>query len=240
VALEQAAIVVRSLVEALLDGGNVGIAPGAGRSLESKSDAPRARETTPTPRSAPDSSDVAAEPEAAGRTEQGVALTAGTTTTQFAAGAPWQSGFSAGAQWLATPTLYAGARYTLFPTATLTHADAVVSIRRYPLEALVGYRETGRVALNAEVGVVIDRVTRSTVSTAATLRATAPDARWLLAFAARGGFSWSPWKPLRASMRLGADFALVRYSYAIESGESVLSPSWVRPRVELELAACLW
>jgi hypothetical protein len=237
VAFEQVAIVVRSLVEALLDGGNVGIAPSAGRSLEP---APVARETTPTPRSARDASNPPTAPGAVAPSDQILAITAGSTTTQFVTGVAWQSGFSAGVQWLAAPTLYAGARYTFFPTLTLAHADAVVSLRRYPLEALVGYRETGRIALNAELGVVMDRVTRRTVSTAATLRATAPDARWLLAVAARGGFSWSPWKPLRASMRLGADFALMRYGYAVESGESALSLSWVRPRVELELAACLW
>jgi hypothetical protein len=245
VAFEQAAIVVRSLVEALLDGGSVGIAPGAEHSFEPESERPAPREASPPPTSAPAASDQPASepterpPEERSTNEQ-LAITAGYSATQFAVGVPWQSGFSVGAQWLATPVLYAGVRYTFFPALTLASADAAFSIERHPLEVLMGYREKGRLALNAELGIITDRVTRTTDRTAATLRATSPDARWVFAFAPRGGFSWSPWKPVRASMRVGADFVLTRYSYNVESGESLLSPAWVRPRVELELAAGLW
>lgn len=245
VTVEQAAIVVRSLVEALLDGGNVGVAPGAGSSFGPKSKKLVAAETRPTLTTRPAASERPmssrpAGPKEADAVSQRLAVTAGYTTTEFAAAVAWQSGFSAGAQWLVTPVFYAGARYTLFPTLTLANTDAVVSIGRHPLEALVGYRETGRVALNAELGVVGDRVTRTTVRTATTLRATDPDARWLLAVAARGGFSWSPLAPLRASLRFGADLALMKYAYAVDSSEPLVFPGWIRPRVELELTARLW
>ena len=245
VTLEHAAIVVRSLVEALLDGGNIGIAPGAGRSF-----GPKSKEVTPNTvpgaqPTVPVLSDRSTSARADRRTEahavsQRPVVTAGYTTTEFASEVAWQSGFSAGAHWLVTPTLYAGARYTFFPDLTYATTDAVVLIGRHPLELLVGYRETGRVGLNAEIGVVADRVTRTTIRTAEALRATAPDARWLLAVAARGGFSWSPWSPLRASMRFGADLALMKYAYAIDPGEPLVFPSWIRPRMELELAARLW
>jgi hypothetical protein len=245
VTLEHAAIVVRSLVEALLDGGNLGIAPGSGDSFGRTSNELSPRETRSTPTTAPATSDVSIsarpeDPTEASAVRRRLTVTAGYTTTEFAAGLGWQSGFSAGAQWLATPVIYAGARYTFFPALTLANTDAVVSIGRHPLEALVGYRETGRVALNAELGVVGDRVTRTTVRTAGTLRATDPDSRWLLAVTARGGFSWSPWAPLRASLRFGADLALMRYAYAVDSGDRLVFPGWIRPRVELELAARLW
>jgi hypothetical protein len=244
VTVEHAAIVVRSLVEALLEGGNVGVAPGAGDSFGPKSQAP-VRETPPPLTTPPAGAErpMSTRPErpkAADAMRQRLAVTAGYTTSEFAAGVAWQSGFSAGAQWLVTPVFYAGARYTFFPTLTLANPDAVASIGRHPVEALVGYRETGRVALNAELGVVGDRVTRTTVRTATALRATDPDARWVLAVAARGGFSWSPWAPLRASLRFGADLALMKYAYAVDSSDPLVFPGWIRPRVELELAARLW
>lgn len=246
VALEQAAIVVRSLVEALLEGGTVGIAAGADHSFEPGRNEQTPGEAAAAPStSTPALTDRSASPppehsSGEGSTSEHLALTAGYTTTQFATGVPWQSGLSVGAQWLATPAFYGAVRYTFFPSMTLASADAAVSIGRYPLEVLVGYHERGRLALNAELGVVADRVTRATVRTAATWRATSPDARWVLAMAARGGFSWSPWTPLRASMRVGADFVLMRYAYVVDAGEPALSPAWVRPRLELELAACVW
>lgn len=244
VALEQAAIVVRSLIEALLEGGEVGVARGAAQSFEPKPKPVPAR-ASDVSSSRPTESDgaeaAAAEPRrGAPAVSQRLAVTAGLTTTQFATGKAWQSGFSAGAHWLATPELYAGARYTFFPQLSSSNADAAVIVGRHPLEVLVGYRETGRIGLNTELGLVADRVSRTTVRTADSLRATAPDARWLMAVAVRGGFSWSPWRPLRASLRVGADFTLTHYAYAVDAGETLLSPAWVRPRVELELASCLW
>lgn len=245
VALEQAAIVVRSLIEALLEGGEVGVARGAARSFEpkSKQEAAGPREGSPSRSPTAERAEAAEaerHPAAAQAPSQRLALTAGLTTTQFATGQAWQSGFSAGAHWLATPELYAGARYTFFSQLSSSSADAAVIVGRHPLEGLVGYREAGRIGLNTELGLLVDRVTRTTVRTAESLRATAPDARWVLAAAVRGGFSWSPWRPLRASLRVGADFLLMHYSYAIDAGDALLSPAWVRPRVELELASCLW
>jgi len=62
----------------------------------------------------------------------------------------------------------------------------------------------------------------------------------LLAFGARGGVSWSPWAPVWATMRVGADFLLTPYTYSLDSSEVVPSPRRVRPRVELELAVWVW
>jgi hypothetical protein len=240
VALEHGAIVVRSLVEALLDGGRVGIAPGAGHGAEPKGNVER--RPSDTTAATPDGAlrTKAERPTEVEAAERRLAITAGYTATEFAPRVAWQSGFAVGAQWLVTPVVYAGARYTLFPALTVTTADAVVSVGRHPLEVLVGYRETGRVGLNGELGIVGDRVTRTTVRTAASLRATSPDARWLFAVTARGGFSWSPWGPLTASLRFGADFAVTRFAYAVDSAEPLVLPGWIRPKLELELGAHLW
>lgn len=251
VALEQAAIVVRSLVEALLDGGHVGIAPEARRagaagdtaapagpdSLPERTSAAAALASAEKPRPAQSRSE--ASPEAASPRRR-IAITAGYTGTDFASGMPWQSGFSAGFEWLATPVIYAGARYTLFPTYTVATEEAVVAVGRRPIEALVGFHAARPLSLNGEIGLLVDAARRTTVSTAESLSPTSPSTRWMLSVTARAGFSWSPWPRIRASLRGGADFVLTPYAYTIDSAVAAPSPRTVRPRTELELAADLW
>jgi hypothetical protein len=250
VALEQAAIVVRSLVEALLEGGSVGIAPAADRVesegnaepsavVDSSPERSSAASALPDPEEPPSRSGSQASPEAPSVRPR-IAITAGYTATDFASVMPWQSGFSAGFQWLATPVVYAGARYTFFPTYTATTKDAVVAVARRPIEALVGYRAASPLGLNGEVGLLADGARRTTVSTAESLRPTSPSTRWMVSLAARAGLSWSPWSRIRASLRGGADFVLTPYAYKIDSALAAPSPHWVRPRMELELAADLW
>jgi hypothetical protein len=98
VALEQAAIVVRSLVEALLDGGNVGIAPGAARGGANANQESRTG-SEPSPASAPPALPSSEEPppsigaEASPEADSSFPrtfITAGYTGTDFAAGMPWQ------------------------------------------------------------------------------------------------------------------------------------------------------
>jgi hypothetical protein len=248
VALEQAAIVVRSLVEALLEGGSVGIAREAERTGAAEAEkAPAETDSSPerspaapaSPDEPPPPSDSEASP-GAGSVRRWIAITAGYTATDFASLMPWQSGFSLGLQWLAAPVIYAGARYTLFPTYTVATDDAVVAVSRRPIEALVGYRGPSFLALNGEIGLLVDAARRTTVSTAESLRPTAPSTRWMVSLAARAGFSWSPWSRFRASLRGGADFVLTPYAYKIDSAVAAPSPHRVRPRLELELAADIW
>jgi hypothetical protein len=255
VALEQAAIVVRSLVEALLEGGSVGIAPESSRAgsapggeaqaePESPEEGSSAAAALPDRDESPEQSRSETTPEAespeADSVRPRIAITAGYTATDFASAMPWQSGFSGGFQWLATPVIYAGARYTVFPTYTVATEDAVVAVGRRPIEALVGYHGASTLALNGEMGLLVDAATRETVSTSESLRATSPSTRWMVSLAARAGFSWSPGSRIRASLRGGADFVLTRHAYRIDSAVAGPSPHWVRPRMELELAVGIW
>lgn len=247
VALEQAAIVVRSLVEALLEGGGVGIAPPADRPPVAEGASEATREGI-EPRDTPDAEGATSDdtvsttkpPDETGPGMARIGLGAGVAVTSFASDVPWQTGLSVGAQWLVAPTFYFGARYTLLPALTLESDAAAVSVRRHPLELFLGYRESGRVALNGELGALVDRATRTTVRTAAPLGATAPQGRWMVALGARGGFSWSPWQPLWVSLRVGVDVVLTPYSYAIDSSPALVSPRWVRPRTELEVTVWPW
>jgi hypothetical protein len=260
VVLEQAAIVVRSLVEALLDGGSVGIRSDANRRLQPEAAADRrpkpetkseAADNAPPLEEADTTADDSGPPEqpvspsdlssaGANAAHRRLALVAGVPLTQFATGAPWQVGLSTGVQWLASPTLYGGVRYTIFQAQTLSTADVALSARRHPLEVLVGYREVGHFGLNGELGLIADRVIRTTLQTSTPFQATSSDDRWMFALGARTGISWSPWSPLCVTMRVGADFVLTPYAYTIDSGQAVPSPRRVRPRVELELAVAVW
>jgi hypothetical protein len=259
VALEQAAIVARSLIEALIDGGRVGLAPEASRGLapEPEAEAPSNTEELPEPpegtaeaeRAEPAPAETSSDPaetssddtaNGSASDREWIAVTGGYTLTHFAAGLPWQSGFSAGFHWLVTPRFYSGARYTFFPALTAGTDDVVVSIHRYPIEVLFGYRGPGAFALGGELGMLADHTLRTTVRTSASFRATSPESRWMFAFATRAGACWSPTPGIRVALRGGADFVLTRYSYRVESGEAAQSPDWVRPRMELELAVSLF
>jgi hypothetical protein len=253
VAFEQAAIVARSLIEALIDGGRIGLVPEASQQPGSEADEEEATSSADPPPEPPESPGEAAPselppseaspediPNDSASDPEWVAVTAGYTLTHFAAGMPWQSGFSAGLHWLVTPSFYAGARYTFFPALTAGTDDAVVSVRRYPIEALFGYRGAGAFALHGEVGMLADHTLRTTVRTSASFRATSPESRWMFAFATRAGAGWSPTPGIRVALRVGADFVLTRYSYRVESGSAAPSPDWVRPRMELELAVVLF
>jgi hypothetical protein len=252
VAFEQVAIVSRSLIEALIDGGRIGLVPETSRQPDAEVEEEPQSSADPAPEPS-ESLDEAAPselpPSEAAREDspnefaserKWIAVTAGYTLTHFAAGMPWQSGFSAGVHGLVTPRFYAGARYTFFPALTAGTDDAVVSIQRYPIEALVGYRGAGAFALHGEAGMVADHTLRTTVRTSSAFRATSPESRWTFAFAARAGASWAPAPRFRVALRGGADFVLTRYSYRLESGEAAPSPDWVRPRMELELAVALF
>jgi len=244
------------LVEALLEGGSIGITADANRPSSPKAAEVAPAAATPVTDAASSGSeeessadsdspeqrvsrsdDPASKASSAG---EHLACLVGAPLTQFADGTPWQAGLSAGMHWRATPALYAGARYTFFGALTLSTADVAASVKRHPLEIVFGYREAGRLGLNAEAGIIADRVTRTTLRTAEAFQATSSDARWQLALGARGGVSWSPWSPLWATMRVGADIILTPYSYVVDSNHVVPSPRGLRPRVELELAVWVW
>jgi hypothetical protein len=105
VALEEAAIVVRSMVEAILDGGHVGIARGARGEIP-----------------------IAPASSAAQRSRNGIAATAGYLGTTFAPNLNWQSGALLGLRWH-WGELYAGVIFEIFaPIQTSATAESPVPI----------------------------------------------------------------------------------------------------------------
>jgi hypothetical protein len=256
VAVEEAAIVVRSLVQALLEGHRIGMTSEAAAADEREL-LPEARPPDETPAeeaaapagqresaegpSAPDEADrVAAHDWPSPSRTRTVAATAAYAGTDFAPDASWQSGFTLGFRWLALSPFYAAARYTFFPELEGGTTETAVSIARHPAEVVAGYVGATRVAANAELGITVDYVTRRTRSNTAGYEPTPAKARAMVALGARAGVTWAMMPALELGARGGADLLVTSYEYVMPEGDAVLSPHRVRPRLDVELALGLW
>jgi hypothetical protein len=258
VAIEQAAIVVRSLVEALLEGRRIGMTQeaeaesaaspqGAAPPAEeppsgASSRLPSADGQKPSPEPAPLSRDEQErrDDEAPARPRRKIAVSASYQGSDFSANTPWESGLALGVRWLALPVAYGALRYTFFPSMEVGSDAARVSVTRHPFEVVAGYTASAILAPSAELGVQVDYTRRETLSTGADYRATSSAARFVLALGARVGMTWAASSVLEATLRGGADFLLTRYSYVVSGSPAPISPSTVRPKLELELAFGVW
>lgn len=163
--------------------------------------------------------------------------------TQYAGGAPWQSGAGA---WLSLrPARDApwtlGVAYGHFFALPVSRDGVRAEITRDVLELFAGLElGGGRFSWGPEGGIALERAARETLRADAPLSPN-PDANRLLFAAslrARAALVLAP--PLLLSGALGAEIPLQRFDYVItrDSGERtpLLEPSAVRPRVELGLA----
>lgn len=257
VTVEQAAIVVRSLVEALLDGGRIGIARqadgstlGAGTSArggatekERSEDALSHRGVDRTGASADDDQRPGeAQPPGAprNRSPRNVAIGVGVVAMEFAADAGWRTGATLGVRWFAVRPLYVGARYAFFSELEARRDSIAVGVTRHPLEVMIGYGGSARFAGSAEFGFIADYATRETRTTGLGYRPTPESRRWMLAISGRAGVSWAIAYPVELALRGGVELLVTRYSYVAPAGLALISPNLVRPRVDLELAVTLW
>jgi hypothetical protein len=256
VALDQAAIVVRSLVEALLEGRRVGMAEeGDAPAVQAvERDSPRTKEQPPDASPNANGNDSLSseplglsdeepeEPEIAGPipARRTVAISGGYTGTDFASDTAWESGFALGLRWLALPVVYAAARYTFFPGMEAGDDTAQIWVTRHPIEFIAGYVGPARLSPNAELGLNVDYTGRDTLRTGAQYVPRPSDARWMIALGARAGLTWSATSTVQASLRGGADLLLTRYSYVIPAGRAPISPHNIRPRLEFDVTLGLW
>jgi hypothetical protein len=264
VAIEQAAIVVRSLVEALLEGRRIGMSQEvdssrAERAAPREPVARRRARAAQRPRNVanpePDTSEqtesepeipsfdfeeAAAESERPARGQQRFAVSGGYTGTDFASNTEWQSGFALGLRWLASPVLYGSVRYAFFPNLEGGGDTALVSIARRPIELAGGYLGKSLLAPSAEFGVIADYSSRETLHTAPGYRPSPSVARWTLALGARAGATWSATSILQLTLRGGVDVLLTRYTYAVPGDQAAVTPNTIRPRLDLEVALGVW
>jgi hypothetical protein len=263
VTIEEASIVVRSLVLALLEGRRIGMAEPA--TAQTATERPRVvrpaprrkragRPASPPQRPAPsaraeappvedaDVPDSTAEDEPPWLigSDYVVAVTAAYAGAHFATSTTWQSGFMPGFRWLTLEWLYVAGRYTFFPKLEGRTKETVVSIARHPAELAVGYAGTTRLAANAEVGIIVDHTRRQTRINGPGYAPTPVSARTTLGFGAKAGASFALAASVQLALRGGADFLVTRYAYVLPNGETVATPHGIRPRLELELGVSLW
>jgi hypothetical protein len=217
VALEEAAIVVRSMVEAILDGGHVGIArPGL----------------------RPDEGGAASTAsQASWRPRRGIAATAGYLGKTFAPGLGWQSGGIIGLRWQSNG-FYAGLATEIFAPMTTDTAPVSLLLIRHPGAVVLGFEGPSRLAPTVEIQVMADYVTRSNRKTEGGYEETAPDARWFFGVGGMAGVSWSILPRLRLFAAGGADWILNPYSYVAPPYVIVRSAS-IRAKMSLGLTVDL-
>ena len=217
VALEEAAIVVRSMVEAILDGGHVGIArPGQ-----------------------PDEGPIAPLPSSvAWRPRRGIAASAAYLGTTFGPGLGWQSGGVLGLQWHANG-LYAGIAVEIFaPITTNTTPVSLLLVRR-PGGIVAGYEGPSRLAPAIEVELLADYISRSTVKTEGGYQETPPDSRWFFGMGVSAGVSWSIVPRFRLLAQGGADWIINPQSY-VAPPHFIVQPASVRPKISIGLGVDVW
>jgi hypothetical protein len=220
VAIEQAAIVVRSLIEALLEGGRLGIVPE--------------RDVAKAAVAAPAQESVVPEVE-----PPRVFLLLGYVGAYPSGGLTWQSGMAVGARWLVLPTAYVGARYTSFPAASVTAGGARVSLARHPGELVLGYAAGTLLLMNFELSAIFEHSSRETVATDAAFAPTRPKSHWTFGLGPRAGAILTPTPALRLAIRGGADFLMAQPEYATDEA-TVVAPGRFRPRLDVELGVGVW
>jgi hypothetical protein len=250
-ASEQAAIVVRSLVESLLDGGRIVVGPVAAPT-DPKSRAERPPAPPPVPPKQAHAGGPATNHEQPALPDgvEGTKQNAGTAPARLSVlagyagsvpggGFPWQSGASVGLRWFLNPTMYVGARYIFTPAAERNLPAVRLSISHHPMEVMLGYATRSRVAPVAEFSFIAEQTTRETTSTDPGLAPTPPRSQWSLGVGPRVGAMFRPLPAVSASLRVGVDFFLNRPSYSTDE-ELVLAPAAVRPRLDLEMGLGVW
>jgi hypothetical protein len=217
VALEEAAIVVRSMVEAILDGGHVGIVrPG--------SEEP----ANPSPPS-----------NVVWRPRQGITATAGYLGTTFASGLGWQSGGSIGLRWH-SGEFYAGIGTQLFAPITTDTPPVSIILIRHPGTIVLGYEGASRLAPTIEMEMMVDYVTRSNAETGGGYEATPAASRWFFGVGAMAGVTWFILPRIRILAQAGVDGIINPYSYVASPNQFIVRSASIRPKAGIGLAVDLW
>ena len=216
VALEEAAIVVRSMVEAMLDGGHVGIARPA----------------------RPAGEDTSRPPAGPRGPRRGIAITGGYIGTSFAPGLGWQSGAQFGVRWQARE-LYAGLAYAIFGPIDAAAAGISLQLSRHPGSLVLGYEGDTRLAPIIEVQLTVDYVQRRTLL-AEGYDKREDEGRWTLGVGGEVGLSWSVLPRFRLHAQGGADWMINSYAYVSQPYRTIVPASPVRPKVMVGLALDLW
>jgi hypothetical protein len=233
--IEEVALVVRSAVSALLErSASAGTSPLAVPVPTLQTAAPtealRASDALPTS-SAPTSS------------EQSFELSGAYVVTRYARETDWQQGAAFGVAWRKPLLpLAAGLAYTWLPLLETSTPDLLVTLRRHPFEAFLGFpwQSDGRpFRVEPGVALIADAITRTSSALTSGLEATPPTTLWSWAASAHLRVGARPTPGVWLFAAACADVLLSRYEHVTEGpgGAVSLSPLPVRPRFQLGGAA---
>jgi hypothetical protein len=234
-AVEAVAVIVKASTQALL-AGNLD-------SLEAEELAPPppapplVAEPAPTPPpAAPSPPPPPREPEGRG----GLRLALGYAGCTFADEHTWQSGLSLTASWIARSGLYGGLGYAWY-AATVPDDPVGIEVRRHPVTALFGKRLwKGALAVDLELGLVVDVLTRHTTDTPGGYRASGDSTRVVAALAPRLRTELTVVAPVALFLDLGLGYVLNNFEYiATDPERVVLSPHRLRAELGAGVAVRL-
>ncbi len=226
-ASEELAIILRSAIQARIDGGDLAMAEIA----LPKPAVPK-RPTTPRVWTPPTGKVVTIP-----RELRGAAGLSGVTSRPLS-DADWQEGLVLRAWAQARPIRF-GLSYSIFPGLSVSSDLAEITIYRHPIEAFVGVRiGTGAVNVLAESAFCADPIRRETALAQPPLTGQPPNWRWLWSVSARLRFETRLFSPVWFTAAAGAEFPLNPYAFELAVAEQrqrlarILS---VRPTFEMGL-----
>lgn len=249
VAAEDAANIVHATVLALAEGREIGmtpIPPPSPTSTPTRSPPPSPSPIPipiPTPPAAPAGAPPRAPNPRSERAASSLRLSLTYVGSRYAYAVPWQSGLATGVEWAPRAGWFARLGAAFFASAEIDTDRAAFRLSRSSWEIASGYDVAkAPVALGAELALLLENTTRTTLMVSPGLTAAAEEEQWLTGLSPRGRFVWYPRPWLGGVVRVGLDLMRQRVQYRLGSaaGEPVLSIPSVRPRLEIGLIVGLW
>lgn len=224
-AAEASALIVRSTLLGLIEGGELGVVPIA----------PAQHDGAPEQKTSPRGQALAP------HTRVGLVL--GYIGGSFSEDVAWQSGLR-GALTVAVDSRWSVAvGSALYGSVDLRSTTANLELRRHPFEAYVTYqREASDLRWTAEAGLLAEMLVLQRVEAAPGLEPSSEQTTWTVGVSARAGARWSVLRSATLGLLAGVDVMPWRVEYVARAPERAslqVTHLW-RPRLELVASVPLW
>jgi hypothetical protein len=172
----------------------------------------------------------------------GFRLAAAYRGADFAPQSGWQSGVGLWAGWIWSNGLYAGASYTFTGIESVRRDPLELSVQRHPLELFAGFRfPKGSVRFDAELGAMLDILSREAGPPQAGFAASQDRTRLVLGLLPRTRIEYAPFGGTALFAGLGISFLVNNFEYVgdFTAREVLLAPRTIRLELEAGLAVYL-